>query len=1073
MFRVPSSTPPSTPDYRRESRNAPSTTPAGPPPDHSIYPSSTPAGPPPAMNKGLFSTARPTFDQPNSYHFGDSTFGSSPPKHGLFEGMGSGSIGTSTTGRPAVQRGRTTSAGGYGLPSSSPDDALNRDAEGDTEEDDDDDMDDDEEDDDLDEHDGSEAEEERLAAQRRAKTQNRFSQSVVSRTSASDIEPGPTLVRAGAKQTQFDLLALAKGLTPDLERATLQDSDHLILETERLVEQVQESLHSDTPEKRTDVLGETAQELLALWQAASKTASRPNLPSSRAGGALGLSHASRLANLLLTIHHPPTLQHHQRTSALSLVPARPDSRHYTPIPKLLLDWLNNTYSGVSEVELVLKESRGYSRHTSFWEAVHVTAVRGNFEQALQLLQGARFEFAETAQLDGLGDTGYSGAHLRFANDAVGAAVDLLHECPAVASSDWDVKGHDWNIFRQRVHQVYVNLQEFAEGESASRHSVSQPFQAPHFGISQSQASFQLSVASRKAESKVPWSVYENLRKLYQLLLGNEEEILTISADWIEAVLGLAIWWNGEEDDVAQGSLAASRRSIMRSQRVRSVDVTPVKAYRQRMSSALAAVIENSDEDFSVSTTDRFEVGLACIMDDNVEAVLQILRGWSLTVASTVAELASAGGWFTRANGLMDQFDQSDLMVLSYHEQQPKGLSKDDLQIAYSNLLATKSQITSQDGQTSREGWEMAIQVLGRLDDSIAANERIERILNELPLESAVRVDKITQLCHNLGLSQHALTIAEKYAEHLRANTQNYGDTLLYYARAHDARKIQEVLRVLVAHCLVKSVAYPPRDELDDALNSLITSPKQTLTNLASLDSEAASLLSNHLSGYATIRKFYDLRDEEVLLRNGEKATHRPMARKRAAASALTVIIASAASSIRGGLYDPEIETVVQVDVLLPLLGEALVFVNQPKRTLTLRHLYGLLSAVEDLDTAPSMIRAQCEEVLSSTLLSAHDPNSSQQLPNPHHLLQKSTSNLTTASSQYSLIGSTEFSSADGQSTDGSTVLVKGGHIDEVRRGWDWRRGFGKGAKGEDVIRVLRLGVAREIGRAFAEGEVTA
>lgn len=138
--------------------------------------------------------------------------------------------------------------------------------------------------------------------------------------------------------------------------------------------------------------------------------------------------------------------------------------------------------------------------------------------------------------------------------------------------------------------------------------------------------------------------------------------------------------------------------------------------------------------------------------------------------------------------------------------------------------------------------------------------------------------------------------------------------------------------MLVAHCLVKSVAYPPQDELDDALSSLITSPKQTLTKLASLDSEAAALLSKHLSGYATIRKFYDLRDEEVLLNSGEKPTHRPMARKRAAANALLVIIASAASSIRGGLYDPEIETVVQVDVLLPLLGEALIFVNRKPTT---------------------------------------------------------------------------------------------------------------------------------------------
>jgi hypothetical protein len=748
MFRVPSSTPP-----RRSSRNDPSTTPAGPPPDESFGPSSTPAGPPP--NRSLFGSAQPKFSQPNSYSFADSMLASSPPKHGLFEGIGAGSIGTSSSGRPAAQRGRTISGGGFRVPSTSPEPGE-EDAEGEDDEDmDEEDYDDDEED--MDEDDYSEDEEEQLSAQRRAKTQNRFSQSVVSRSSANDLEPGPTLVRAGAKQTHFDLLAIARGLTPNINRATLEESDHVILETERLVEKVHESLHSDTPDKRTEVLGQVAQDLVALWQAAGKT--KGGLSSSRSGGALNLAHASRLASLLLSLHHPPPVRHNQRASALSLVSLRPDPKHYTPIPKILLDWLNTTYADVSEIDLVLKETRGFSRHPSFWEAVQAAAVRGNFAQSLQLLQGARFEYASTAQEDGLGDTGYSGSHLRYANDAVQAAIALLHECPAVASEDWDVKGHDWTVFRQRVHQAYNNLQDFSEGDSASRHAVSQPFTASHFGISQSQANFQLSVASRKAESKVPWSIYENLRKLYQLLLGNEEEILSISADWIEAVLGLAIWWNGEEEELSQGSLAASRRSIMRSQRVRSVDVTPVKAYCQRMSSALAAVIENSDEDFSVNTTDRFEVGLACIVDDNVEGALQLLSSWSLPVATAVAEVASAGEWFTQAKGIMDQFDQDDLMVLSYNEQQRAGASKDDFLVVYSKLLATKGQLNSQDGQPSKEGWELAIQLLGRLDDSIAASGRIEQILNELPLESSVRVDKITRLCHELGLSQHALTIA--------------------------------------------------------------------------------------------------------------------------------------------------------------------------------------------------------------------------------------------------------------------------------------------------------------------------
>ena len=184
-----------------------------------------------------------------------------------------------------------------------------------------------------------------------------------------------------------------------------------------------------------------------------------------------------------------------------------------------------------------------------------------------------------------------------------------------------------------------------------------------------------------------------------------------------------------------------------------------------------------------------------------------------------------------------------------------------------------------------------------------------------------------------------------------------------------------------------------------------------------------------------------------------------MARKRAAANALMVIISSAASSIQGGLYDASIETVVAVDVLLPLLGEALVFLNQPKRTLTLQHLYDLLAAIEDFDTAGGLVKAQCEEVLQTTLAAAYG----EKVAEPRSLLQKSTSGLT--ASTYSLIGSQDFS-MDGQSTDSSAVLVKGGKVEDAKRGWDWRAGFPKGAKGSDLLKVLRLGVSREIARSL-------
>lgn len=52
-------------------------------------------------------------------------------------------------------------------------------------------------------------------------------------------------------------------------------------------------------------------------------------------------------------------------------------------------------------------------------------------------------------------------------------------------------------------------------------------------------------------------------------------------------------------------------------------------------------------------------------------------------------------------------------------------------------------------------------------------------------------------------------------------------------------------------------------------------------------------------------------------------------------------------------------------------------------------------------------------------------------------------------------------------------MLVGGKVDDKSRGWDWRKGFGRGAKMEELIRVLRLGVAREVARCFAEGEVGA
>ncbi len=157
------------------------------------------------------------------------------------------------------------------------------------------------------------------------------------------------------------------------------------------------------------------------------------------------------------------------------------------------------------------------------------------------------------------------------------------------------------------------------------------------------------------------------------------------------------------------------------------------------------------------------------------------------------------------------------------------------------------------------------------------------------------------------------------------------------------QKLRDVLDLLVSSCLVQSVAYPPASELDLTLELIISSPKQTIAKLDRLDHEAATTLSTYISGYATLRKFYELRDQEMSLKSGEKPSLRPLARKKEAAAALVAVITSAADSIHGGLYDGSVDSVMQLDILLALMGEALMFVNREYSVLALYYHRLILS----------------------------------------------------------------------------------------------------------------------------------
>jgi len=90
-------------------------------------------------------------------------------------------------------------------------------------------------------------------------------------------------------------------------------------------------------------------------------------------------------------------------------------------------------------------------------------------------------------------------------------------------------------------------------------------------------------------------------------------------------------------------------------------------------------------------------------------------------------------------------------------------------------------------------------------------------------------------------------------------------------------------------------------------------------------------------------------------------------------------------------------------------------------------------------------------------------------PSPRELLKKSISNLT-SSSGFSLVGSSMLEESEVSSNMGRRRRSSGGGVLDAKRGWDWRKGLKREAKGEDLLRILRLGLARDVARVWIGGD---
>ena len=99
------------------------------------------------------------------------------------------------------------------------------------------------------------------------------------------------------------------------------------------------------------------------------------------------------------------------------------------------------------------------------------------------------------------------------------------------------------------------------------------------------------------------------------------------------------------------------------------------------------------------------------------------------------------------------------MVLSYGQETTVN-KKDELLAEYATLLSRKEQLQLPSQETVVEGWQLALRVLGRLEDAERAQNRVAALLDGLSFSSNAQVDHVLELCNDLGFSQHALGITE-------------------------------------------------------------------------------------------------------------------------------------------------------------------------------------------------------------------------------------------------------------------------------------------------------------------------
>lgn len=549
-------------------------------------------------------------------------------------------------------------------------------------------------------------------------------------------------------EERFNLHEIATGLAQS--PTSLHENDTVILRTEQIIENVS---YPD-PARSLPLLPNAVQELILVWLADQDRRVFGEYGIGPGESASALSKAAYVSSLLFTIHHPP-----RRNQSRLRIGQGDLDRDSKPLTEALLDWLREYhFPSLQDYEDILTHHPNCAAHDRFWDVVFTAIVRGELGMAVQLLEDADFAQAVTASHDGALNSGLHGRQLGNVQKIIRRAVQVLQSCPGFVSGDWSIHNSDWTIFRKRVNQALADLDTYTEGVDKVLISSQSQFSKLSSIANEDNLSM---TRSPQVESKVPWTIYQNIGCLYRQLLGAKSEILAASGDWLEALIGMTVWCQYHEKDGGKTEFLSSRRTNRSFRNEHSIDGPSQTGYRQSLRRSICELLDENrdateDPEMQINPADPVEIGLACACAGDQEGLLALLRGWSATISTAVVEVADAGRWLSAyvsaSDGLFDGFSDDDLLVLSYAKEQSSAVKKDEILLEYSRLVQLRNRYFDDANKRDLGAWQLAIRVTARMDNRGAAAARIEEILDQERCTSSSQVNEAVSLLDRIGFS---------------------------------------------------------------------------------------------------------------------------------------------------------------------------------------------------------------------------------------------------------------------------------------------------------------------------------